>query len=105
MLHRRLEELEGKGTPIRVGIVGCGRMGAGVINQVAQCRGMRIVAAAEVRRENAENALRNSGRETAVCVTDDLAAATSALSRGETVVSSNGRMICHLPVDVVMEGT
>jgi len=105
MLHRRLEELERKGTPIRIGIVGCGRMGAGVINQIAQCQGMRIVAAADMRRDHAEKVVRESGRKTAVCVTDDLATATSAIARGETVVSGNGRLIPQLPVDVVMEAT
>ena len=48
MLHRRLEELEAKGKPIRVGLVGCGRMGQGVINQIAQCKGMRAVERGQI---------------------------------------------------------
>ncbi len=106
MLHRQLEELERQGKPIRVGIVGCGRMGTGVINQVAQGKGMRVVAAADALVERARTALCNDGRsDRTLCTTNHVEEASAAIERGQTVLTSEGKIIPHLPVDVVIDAT
>ncbi|MBI4530076.1 MAG: NAD(P)-dependent oxidoreductase, partial [Candidatus Latescibacteria bacterium] len=106
MLHRRLMELDKKGTPIRVGLVGCGRMGVGVINQVVRSPGMRVVAVADIDVERAHIAARsNLPPNTVVCGTNDPAEAVRTLERGDIVASTNSRLVCRLPIDVVVEAT
>jgi len=88
MLHRRLEELERKGLPIRVGVIGCGRMGAGVVNQVAKTPGMRIVGIAD---QDVNRAA---------------AAAQSISSKdNEVFVAADGASILQVPLDVIVEAT
>jgi len=43
-----LAELRGRMEPISVGVVGIGRMGRGVVDQIATMPGMRVMAAADV---------------------------------------------------------
>jgi len=43
-----LAELRSRTEPIRVGVVGVGRMGRGVVDQVSTMAGMRLMAAADV---------------------------------------------------------
>jgi predicted homoserine dehydrogenase-like protein len=110
MIHRRLAALEKAGKPIRVGLVGCGRMGVGVVNQISQARGMRIVAVADQQIERAETAAASGFAaglpvDTPVCTTNNLEAATNAVERGEAVASSDGSLICQLPLDIVIEAT
>ena len=44
----RLEELQRLGTPIRVGLIGAGQMGRGLVAQVEGIPGMEVVAAADL---------------------------------------------------------
>lgn len=103
MLHRRLAELDRRGTPIRVGLVGCGRMGVGVANQLSRAPGMRLVAVADQEQDRAAQAARAA--LSPVCATDDLERAERAVEQGEVVVTADGRLVCRLPVDVVVEAT
>src|SRR5688572_27214288 len=106
MQYRRLEELERQGRPIRVGLVGCGRMGLGVINQVNASAGMRIAAVADLTQERAEAAVQTRRRPgVKVVATDDLGAATKAVERGDVVATGDSEMLARLPIDVVVEAT
>ncbi|UUZ79829.1 hypothetical protein LJK88_32970 [Paenibacillus sp. P26] len=55
-LNQKLSELHRKGGLIRVGLVGAGQMGRGMISQIESMKGMRVVATADVRTDNAKNA-------------------------------------------------
>src|SRR4051812_27890881 len=106
MLHRRLAALEKQGKPIRVGLVGCGRMGVGVINQIYQTRGMRLVAVADKQLDRAQSAAAvNLPPGAPPCVTNDRDAAARAVELGQVVVSTDSRMVCDLPLDVIVEST
>ena len=59
----RLEDLEREGTPIRVGLVGVGQMGQGLIAQVGGIPGMEVVAAADLDLERTLGAFREGGRD------------------------------------------
>jgi predicted homoserine dehydrogenase-like protein len=58
-----LEDLEREGTPIRVGLVGVGQMGQGLIAQVGGIPGMEVVAAADLDLERTLGAFREGGRD------------------------------------------
>jgi predicted homoserine dehydrogenase-like protein len=59
----RLEGLERRGTPIRVGLVGAGQMGRGLIAQVRGIPGMEVVTAAVLDLERAMGAFRDGGQD------------------------------------------
>src|SRR5215831_18576893 len=64
LVDNALQELEARGTPIRVGILGAGFMCQGLTNQIAHSvPGMRIVAISNRRPERALNNLRYAGFE------------------------------------------
>lgn len=65
-LRERLEALGRAGAPIRVGLVGVGQMGRGLVAQVAGIPGMAITAAADVDAERALSAFREAGAEPTV---------------------------------------
>jgi len=61
-----LAELRRRAEPIRVGVVGIGRMGRGVVDQVSGMPGMQVMAAADVDLGRAEACLRQDGAEPVV---------------------------------------
>jgi predicted homoserine dehydrogenase-like protein len=98
-----LAELRGRSKPIRVGVIGVGRMGRGVIDQVATMPGMQVLAAADVDLARAEAALRENGAEPVV--TDQLGAAQDALRRGRPVATGDARLVPQLELDALVEAT
>src|SRR5262245_35632015 len=106
MQYRRLEELERQGRPIRVGLIGLGRMGLGVLNQINASSGMRVAAVSDLTLERAETLARPRLRKgVSLTATNDLGRATQAVERGEMVATGDSAMLCRLPVDVVVEAT
>src|SRR5207253_7073253 len=98
-----LAELRSRAEPIRVGVVGIGRMGRGVVDQVSNMPGMRLMAAADVDLARAEACLRENGAEPVV--TDRLGAAQDALRRGRPVATSDARLMPQLELDALVEAT
>ncbi len=98
-----LAELRSRAEPIRVGVVGIGRMGRGVVDQVSTMPGMRLMAAADVDLARAEACLRENGAEPVV--TDRLGAAQDALRRGRPVATSDARLMPQLELDALVEAT
>ena len=60
-LSAALEQRQRENNPIRVGLVGVGQMGAGLIAQIGQMHGMDVVAAADIDLMRASIAFRNIG--------------------------------------------
>jgi len=87
-----LAELRARTEPIRLGVVGIGRMGRGVADQVATMPGMRVMAAADVDLARAEACLRENGADP--LVTDELGPAQDALRRGRPVATAD-RVWCR----------
>ncbi len=56
-MNKKLLELERKGGLIRVGLIGAGQMGRGMISQIESMKGMRVVATADIRVEQAKKRL------------------------------------------------
>lgn len=106
-LNRRLKQLEKQGSRIRVGLVGAGQMGRGMIAQIAGMAGMEVVATADLMTENARNAYLNAKvPESAILETRDEGKADQAIRNGRVVVTSDAGMIPRLEeVDVVVDAT
>ncbi|TMC32726.1 MAG: NAD(P)-dependent oxidoreductase [Chloroflexi bacterium] len=98
-----LNELRSRAEPIRVGVVGIGRMGRGVVDQVATMPGMRVMAAADVDIGRAEACLRQNGAEPVV--TDRLGPAQDALRRGRPVATADAGLLTQLELDALVEAT
>ena len=98
-----LAELRSRTEPIRVGVVGIGRMGRGVVDQVTTMPGMRLMAAADVDVGRAEACLRENGDDPVV--TDRLGAAQDALRRGRPVATADAGLLPQLSMDALVEST
>ena len=90
------------GRPIRVGVVGAGQMGRGLIAQIQNTRGMAVSAVADIEEQRAIDALQAAG------ATDVISSGTAeelsqAVLAGKSVVVNNGTKIPDLPVDIVLE--
>lgn len=99
-LHRRAET----GSPIRIGLIGVGQMGAGIVSQCSHLPGIEIAALADVDLERTARALARTGVSNPL-VAEDTDAAAAAVTEGRTVITSDAELIPHLPVDVVVEAT
>src|SRR5207245_10182193 len=89
-----LAELRGRAEPIRVGVVGIGGMGRGVVDQVSTMAGIRVMAAADVDLGRAEACLRENGSDPVV--TDRLGVAQDALRRGRPVATGDAGLMPQL---------
>jgi len=106
MLSQRLQELEREGMPIRVGVVGAGRMGTGVTCQISQMKGMRTPILADIQVENAIAAFRLAGMGgKEIVVTDDPEKARLAIFEGKMVATREKGIVSQAPVDVIVEAT
>lgn len=101
--NQRLKEREQLiGRPVRVGVVGAGQMGRGLIAQIARTPGMIVSAVADIDPSRAIDALaaidiKVPGKS------EDYSVASAAIEAGETVVIDDGTKIPELPVDIVLE--
>lgn len=99
LLNRQVEV----GHPVRVGVVGAGQMGSGLIAQIQRTPGMTVAAVADIALEKAESALQNAGAGDVLIAGDDIDAAAEAVGSGRAVVIRDGLNMPKLPVDIVLE--
>lgn len=106
-INRKLQELEQKGTIIKVGLVGAGQMGRGMVSQIESMAGMRVVITADIQLENVTNAYAKSGVAVSdIIKTDQTAEASGAVKAGKVVATTDARLVTELPeVDVVVDAT
>ncbi|MBX5451630.1 MAG: NAD(P)-dependent oxidoreductase, partial [Thermogemmatispora sp.] len=109
-LVAELEARQREGRPIRVGLVGVGQMGAGLIAQVSQMQGMEVVAAADIETERAVAAFRGCGySEEEVLLLPPGASsreADEAVRAGKRVVTARATLIPDIAsLDAVVEAT
>lgn len=106
-INRKLEELEKNGTIIKVGLVGAGQMGRGMVSQIESMAGMRVVITADIQIDNVINAYSKSGVADADIVqTDHAGEAAEAVQNGKVVATTDAQLVTSLSeVDVVVDAT
>ena len=100
---KRLAEREARlGRRVKVGVVGAGQMGSGLIAQIERSTGMEVAVVADIAVEKGVAAYENAGRG-GVTVETDLAKASELVRAGKPVVIDDGLLMPRLPVDIVLE--
>ena len=100
--QRLLARERATGRPVRVGVVGAGQMGSGLVAQINRVPGLFMSAVADIDVTRAERALAGAGCD-AVTSTDDLTDAAVAIKAGGSVAISSGLALTKLPLDVIVE--
>src|SRR5438105_11335856 len=92
--------------PAPIGVVGVGRMGRGIVDQVATMRGLRVMALADIDAARALAGFTENGWDAeAVCVSDDLGTAQHALRHGRPVATADPLLVPELELRAVVEST
>lgn len=107
MFSQALVKRHAENKPIRVGIIGAGKFGAGLAAQISQMKGVVVSVVADLDLERAKNAYKISHiSDDAVQVVSNTAALDQTIHAGKRAVTDNGFLITQADlVDVVVEIT
>ena len=108
MYSQLLAQRAAQGRPVRVGVIGAGKFGAGLVAQIAQMRGMEVSAVAEMDVQRGLRAFTVAGRlpATAIRLAEDVGTLNDAVRAGQRVVVEDGRLLADSElIDVVVEAT
>lgn len=106
MLLPVLKSRHDRGEILKIGLVGAGQMGEGLVAQMESMYGMRGFVVADVVPGRAVAALRGAGvPDSDIVETDDVDVATAATDSGKRVASTNPAAAWVGPVDVTVEAT
>lgn len=106
-MMRELAELSAMGKNIQVALVGCGKMGRGLINQTISMKGIHIAVIVEHTPAKGVEALLDSGiEEEKILVTDVYEEAESAVAEGKYVVTADYTLSYRLSmIQAVVDAT
>lgn len=106
-LYRHLLEREAANNPIRIGLVGCGQMGSGMVHVTHRMPGMNTVAISDIDVNRPLAELKSIGiTESEICITNSLNEAEDALKKGKYLVTEDGMLLTQLEnLDVLVEAT
>lgn len=105
-IQRKLSEMTRRGEKILVSILGCGKMGKGLISQLSHIQGIVPAIVVDHTPEKARQALLAAGFPAdRIHSTDDLDEGLHYFQRNDYIVSRNEAMAYVLPVNAVVEAT
>jgi predicted homoserine dehydrogenase-like protein len=106
-LRQLLEERAAAGNPVRVGLVGAGQMGMGLINQMELMPGMHAVAVADIVLDRVRASYQEAGvPDGQIVEVSDVDAAGGAIAEGKRVALQDATMLTQIPtLDVIVEAT
>lgn len=107
-LRERLQEREKTHGAIRVGLVGAGQMGTGLISQIERMDGVEVVAVADIVPGRAQAAYAESDVSADVVATtdDNVGQANNALADGRRVATTSSDLLVQLQgLDIIVEST
>ncbi|MFN8491705.1 MAG: hypothetical protein U0350_29165 [Caldilineaceae bacterium] len=108
MYSQPLAQRAAENRPIRVGIIGTGKFGSGLVAQLSQMRGMEVAVIAEINVERGKRAYTAAGRlpEDAVRVAKNGNELQDIIRSGKRAVVEDGLLVATSDaVDVVVEAT
>lgn len=106
-LYEHLKKLEEEGRPIKVGLVGCGQMGSGMVHVTRRMQGLETFAISDIDPNRPLNVLKSLGiPDDMICVTNQKSHAEHALEKGKYVVTEDALLLPQLDnIDAVVEAT
>lgn len=105
-IDTKLEQLESKGTPVRIGLIGAGQMGTDIVSQVESMIGVEICVVADIDIEKALQAYKIAGTDKEIARATDLSAAEKEIKKGNRVVTTDFKVVTRLSdVQVVIDAT
>ena len=107
MFTELLAERAAQNNPIRVGIIGAGKFGGGLIAQISRMKGMETSVVADINLDHARSAHAVSGVPTDdLVIAGNSSAIDDAIRQGRRVVTEDGLLVTQSDlVDVVVEVT
>lgn len=105
IIDKYLEERERENNPIRVGVIGAGEMGKGLVHQIRRFTpGMEVVAIVNRNLSKAIEAYEYTGVTPRIC--NDLQTLHQCISKGEPAVTNNASLVCAVDgIDIIVECT
>src|SRR5699024_664242 len=89
-MNYRLKDLHEKNNPIKVGIIGAGQMGRGLISQLYKMKGMTPSVVCDIDVNKVLHAFSKSNiTENDYVITNNLSQANDAIKKGKIVVSED----------------
>jgi len=106
-IYKNLQDLEKRGEFIKVGLVGGGQMGSGMVSVAAQMPGLKVVAIADLEVERGIKAYQEAWiDENKIVVAEDPVQAEQAIAQKKVVVTKWANVISHTPsIQAVVEAT
>jgi len=107
VISQLLAQREAESNPIRVGVIGTGKFGAGLVAQISQMKGMEVSAIADINAHNARYAYVSSGaREEDIRTAETGDELEEAVRAGKPVVVEDGLALTESEsIEVVVEST
>ncbi|MBF4694314.1 NAD(P)H-dependent oxidoreductase [Fusibacter ferrireducens] len=106
-LNTKLKEYEAQGKKIRVGLVGAGQMGKGMVSQMTKMHAMMPAIVADINVQSAIEAFNNAGIDAKdVVQVNTLEEANKFMAEDKYIVTSNSALVSQATlVDVVVDAT
>jgi len=106
-IYENLQQRQADDNPIRVGLVGCGQMGSGLVHVTNQMVGMDTIAISDIDVNRPLAALETMGiPNPEICVTNKLGEAEDAVRAGRYLVTEDALLLTKLDsLDAVVEAT
>jgi predicted homoserine dehydrogenase-like protein len=103
----RLEERESAKNPIKIGLVGTGKMGRAIMHQAMMTRGTKLVAVAEIDLPKATSELKRLGfSESRVKISEDSSALNNSIEEDMIALASNASALTEMSqIDVIIDAT
>lgn len=106
-INRKLSVLEKQGKQIRVGLVGAGQMGRGMVAQIEGMKGMQVIAIADINIDSVTSAYTFANvNENEIAIIDSLEDANHAVLNKQVVATTNYEILTKMSeVDVIVDAT
>lgn len=105
-IDKKLMDLESKGTPLHVSLIGAGQMGKDIVAQIGEMVGIVCNVVVDLKIETALEAYKCSKKQVEIVCTDDLEEAEKAVAQGKCVATTNYHIAVELScVQSVIDAT